>query len=101
MTNVRDYLKKKKDRQDEEYRVSYREKIKNHKFTIFYRVSLVIILIIATIAAFYFQWKNKVYTQIAVLSSAEINITQDSTLLPFASHLLTYSKDGAGCMDIK
>ncbi|MCH5260508.1 MAG: hypothetical protein J1F18_12175 [Lachnospiraceae bacterium] len=101
MTNVRDYLKKKKNRQDEQYRISYREKIKSHKFTIFYRTILVIILIAAIIAALYFQWKNKIYTQIVVMSSAEVNITQNSSLLPFAGHLLTYSKDGAGCMDIK
>lgn len=101
MTNVRDYLKKKKDREDEKVRISYREKIKSHKFTIFYRSTLVIILIAAIIAALYVQWKNKIYTQAAVLSSAEINITQDSNLLPLSGHLLTYSKDGAGCMDVK
>ena len=101
MTNVRDYLKKKKDRQDDTYRVSYREKIKSHKFTIFYRTTLVIILMVAIAAAIYIQWKNKIYTQISVVSSKEINITHDSSLLPFAGHLLTYSKDGAGCMDIK
>lgn len=101
MVNVRDYLKKKKNRQDEQYRISYREKIKSHKFTVFYRIVLVIILIAAIIAALYIQWKNKIYTQIVALSSAEINITQNSSLLPFAGYLLTYSKDGAGCMDIK
>lgn len=101
MTNVRDYLKNKKDSQKEEYRVSYREKIKSHKFTILYRATLVIILITAIIMAIYVQWKNKIYTQSTVLSSAEINITQGSNLLPFAGHLLTYSKDGANCMDIK
>ena len=101
MTNVRDYLKKKKERQDDRYRVSYREKIKSHKFTIFYRTFLVIVLIVAIILALYIQWKNKVYTQVAVLSSAEINIVQGSGLLPFSGYLLTYSKDGASCMDVK
>lgn len=101
MSNVRDYLKKKKDREEEKPRVSYREKIKSHKFTIFYRSILILILIAAFIAAFYIQWKNKIYTQAAEITSVEINITQDSTLLPFAGHLLTYSKDGAACMDIK
>ena len=101
MANVRDYLKKKKTRQDEEYRISYREKIKSHKFTIMYRTVLVIVLIVAIVMALYIQWKNKVYTQMAVMASAEIHITQDSNLLPFAGYLLTYSKDGAGCMDIK
>lgn len=101
MVNVRDYLKKKKDRDDEKVRVSYREKIKSHKFTIFYRMVLVIILIAAIIAALYVQWKNKIYSQTVILSSVEINITQDSNLMPFSGYLLTYSKDGAGCMDVK
>ena len=101
MASVRDYLKRKKDRPDQEYRISYREKIKSHKFTIFYRTILVFVLIVAIVAALYIQWKNKVYTQMAVVSSAEIHITQDANLLPFAGYLLTYSKDGAGCMDIK
>ena len=101
MANVRDYLKRKKDRSDQEYRISYREKIKSHKFTIFYRTILVFILIVAIVAALYIQWKNKIYTQMTVVASADIHITQDANLLPFAGYLLTYSKDGAGCMDIK
>ncbi|MDE6739287.1 MAG: hypothetical protein K2K07_09350 [Lachnospiraceae bacterium] len=101
MTNVRDYLKKKKERETEKPRVSYRERIKSHKFTIFYRSVLVLVLIAAVIAALYIQWSNKIYTQAAEVSSVEINITQGSQLLPFAGYLLTYSKDGAGCMDIK
>lgn len=101
MTNVRDYLKKKKERETEKPRVSYRERIKSHKFTIFYRSILVLVLIAAVIAALYIHWNNKIYTQAAEVSSVEINITQGSQLLPFAGYLLTYSKDGAGCMDIK
>lgn len=101
MVNVRDYLKKKKDRDDEKVRINYREKIKSHKFTIFYRVILVVILIAAIIAALYVQWKNKIYSQATILSSVEINITQGSNLMPFSGYLLTYSKDGAGCMDVK
>ena len=92
MTNVRDYLKKKKERETEKPRVSYRERIKSHKFTIFYRSILVLVLIAAVIAAFYIQWSNKIYTQAAEVSSVEINITQGSQLLPFAGYLLTYSK---------
>lgn len=101
MINVRDYLKKRKDREEEKVRVSYREKIKSHKFTIFYRLILVIILIAAVTAALYIQWNNKIYTETEVLSSVPIHITQGSRLQPFAGYLLSYSKDGAGCMDIK
>ncbi len=101
MTNVRDYLKKKKDRGEGKTRISYREKIKSHKFTVFYRTILVIILIVAIIAAIYVQWKNKIYTQTVVTASVDIQITQDSKLLPFSGYLLSYSKDGASCMDIR
>ena len=101
MVNVRDYLKKKEKRESDKPRISYREKIKSHKFTIFYRMMLAIILIAAIGAATYIQWKNKVYTESLVVASAEISITQDANLMPFDGYLLNYSKDGAGCMDTK
>lgn len=101
MVNVRDYLKKRKERKEERGRISYRERIKSHKFTIFYRMILVIILLSAVGTALYIQWKNKVYTENSVIFSTEVRITQDSTLVPFSGYLLTYSKDGAGCMDIR
>ncbi len=104
MVNIRDYLKKRAERENEKNkipRVSYREKIKSHKFTIFYRTTLVIILIAAIAAAAFIQWQNKIYTESVELSSVQINITQDAKLMPFAGHLLSYSKDGANCMDTK
>lgn len=101
MVNVRDYLKKKKERKEVQPRISYREKIKSHKFTIFYRTVLVILLMVAIGAALFIRWKNKVYTENVLVFSTEVHITQDSTLVPFAGYLLVYSKDGAGCMDIR
>lgn len=101
MVNVRHYLKKREQRENDIPRVSYREKIKSHKFTIFYRTILVIILVAAIAAALLIQWENKVYTESVVVSSVETTITQDTNLLPFAGYLLSYSKDGAGCMDTK
>lgn len=104
MVNIRDYLKRKAKRENDKNivpRVSYREKIKSHKFTIFYRTILVIILIAAIVAAALIQWQNKIYTECVELSSVEINITQDVKLMPFSGHLLSYSKDGANCMDTK
>ena len=101
MANVRDYLKKRKERKEGQTRISYREKIRSHKFMIFYRTVLVILLAVGVSAALYIQWKNKVYAENTVVFSTEVRIAQDATLVPFAGHLLTYSKDGAGCMDIK
>lgn len=101
MVNVRDYLKKKEKREKNTARINYREKIKSHKFTIFYRTVLVIILLVAVGAALYIQWENKIYTESLVVASVETSITQDAKHMPFAGYLLSYSKDGAGCMDTK
>ena len=84
MANVRDYLKRKKERKEQQGRINYREKIKSHKFMIFYRTILVAILIMAVGGALYVQWKNKVYTENTVVFSTEVHITQDSTLVPFS-----------------
>lgn len=101
MVSVRDYFKKKEQRGDRAPRISYREKIKSHKFTIVYRIFLVLVLLAAVGAALFLQWKNKVYTERVELSSVEIKIPSDASLMPFGSNLLTYSKDGASCMDTK
>lgn len=101
MVSVRDYFKKKEQRGDRVPRISYREKIKSHKFTVFYRIFLVLVLMASVGAALFLQWKNKVYTEQVELSSVEIKIPSDASLMPFGSNLLTYSKDGASCMDTK
>lgn len=101
MANIREYLRSKEKRNNDKPRISYREKIKSHKFTILYRTVLVLALIAAIIAAVYVQWKNKIYTESVVVSSVEIGIKKDAKLMPFAGYLLTYSKDGASCMDSK
>ncbi len=102
MVSVRDYFKRKELRSgDKTPRISYREKIKSHKFTVFYRVFLMLVLMAAIAAALFLQWKNKVYTESVELSSVEIRVPSGASLMPFGSYLLTYSKDGASCMDTK
>ena len=101
MVNVRDYLKKREQHDTKDQRVSYKEKIRSHKFTIFYRSILVLILVAAVTAALVIQWKNKIYVDSAVISSIETTISQNGKTVPFAGYILTYSKDGAGCIDIK
>lgn len=101
MTNVRDYFKNKEKREETGKRINYQEKIKSHKFTIFYRGVLVLILIAAIAVVLNIQWKNKVYTESVVISSIETATQQNAKLLPFAGYILSYSKDGANCIDAK
>lgn len=99
--NVRDYFKNKKKDKEKVERVSYLEKIKSHKFTIFYRSMLLFILVAAAAAAMLIQWKNKIYTQSVTISSIETGKPQNGNLVAFSEYILTYSKDGASCMDGK
>lgn len=101
MPSIREHLKKNREEKESKPRISYREKIKSHKFTIFYRMTLIMILIAAVTAGVYVQWKNRIYTENTIVSSIETTITPDKKLMPLAGYLLSYSKDGASCMDAK
>lgn len=101
MANVRDYFKSKERRDGKAKRGDYIEKIRSHKFTIFYRGILMLMLMAAIAAALIIQWKNKIYTESTVVSSIEIASVQNRHFTPFAGYILTYSKDGASCIDTK
>lgn len=102
MVNLKEYFRKKEKReQDKPPRVSYIERIKSHRFTVFYRVFLSFALVAAILAALYLQWQSKVYTESVELSSVAAKIPAEAQLRPFGSNLLIYSKDGASCMDTR
>ncbi len=103
MINVIDYFKDKKKNKNKEKknRIHYLEKIKSHKFMIFYRSILVFALVTAAVAVMLIQWKNKIYTQSVTVSSITTNKPQNGNLVAFSEYILTYSKDGASCMDGK
>ncbi|MDD6491679.1 MAG: DUF5711 family protein [Firmicutes bacterium] len=99
MSNVRDYFKEREKRQNAAVNVDYKEKIRSHKLTVFYRLSLSILLIIAVIAFLVIQWKNKVFTESTVVSSNPITIVQGAEVTNLGGNILLYSKDGASCID--
>lgn len=101
MANVRDYFKNREKRDKKVKGVSYREKIRSHKFMIFYRTILIMLLAAAATAALVIQWKNKIYTESIVVSSIETTILPNGKMIPFSGYILTYSKDGASCLDSK
>lgn len=101
MVNVRDYLKKRERQDVKTQRINYREKIRSHKFTIFYRGILILLLVISVAAALIMQWKNKIYVDSVVVSSVETTMSQNGKTVPFSGYILTYSKDGASCIDTK
>ena len=99
MANIRDYLKEKEKRQSSEKRINYKEKIRSHKLTIFYRIVLTILLIAALIAFMVVQWRDKVFTDSVVTQSAPITIVQGAKVENLGGNVLLYSKDGVSCTD--
>lgn len=101
MANVRDYLKEKEKRQKSINKIDYREKIRSHKLTIFYRGALFVLLTIAVIVFFIIQWRNKIFTDSVITSSAPVTIVQGATVKNLGGNVLLYSKDGASCIDAR
>jgi len=101
MVNIRDYLKEKEKRQSAPRNVSYKEKIRSHKLAIFYRIVLGILLAAAVAVFLFIQWRDKVFTESEITSTAPVTIVQGATVENLGGNLLIYSKDGASCLDQK
>ena len=101
MSKVRDYLKEKEKRQNTMRSGLYKEKIRSHRLTVFYRGALVAALLVAVFAFLVWQWKNKVFTECMTVSSVPVTIVQNAKVEPLGEHILLYSKDGASCIDAK
>ena len=99
MSSVRDYFKEKEKRQSTTRNIDYKEKIRSHKLTFFYRTVLCILLLTVVIAFLILQWKNKVFTESIVASSHSVTIVQGANVKNLDGSILLYSKDGASCID--
>ena len=56
MANIRDYLKEREKRQGNPQPINYKEKIRGHKLTVFYRVVLAVVVVAAVIAFLVIAW---------------------------------------------
>lgn len=101
MVNIRDYLKEREKRQDLSGDVDYREKIRSHKLSVFYRIALSVFLVVVLIGFLIVQWKNKVFTDSVVAASAPMVIVQGAIVENLGGNVLMYSKDGVSCVDGK
>lgn len=101
MANVREYLRSREKRKSEGRNINYKEKIRSHKLSAFYRGVLTAALIAALGAAIYISWKNRAYTESVITSAIPLTKVEGSVYRALGTSILTYSKDGANCMDAK
>ena len=97
MSNIREYTKKKEQKNTG----TYGQKIRQHRLSIFYRVSLVILLTVTLIILGVVQMKNRVFEGYQVISSVSRESISGTTSLNYNGNILTYSKDGANCSNVK
>lgn len=97
MADIKSYLKEKEKR--EQRQIGYKEKIARHKMTTFYRIALIIAALAVLMVFIYAQYKRHVYTDYDVVASIERESVSGSTDVGLGNAILTYSKDGAHCMN--
>ena len=99
MSNVRDYLKEREKRTGSTVSGGYKEKIRTHKLTVFYRGVLVLVLLAVVAFFLIMQWQNKIFTDSVNVSSSPVTIVQSAKVKRLGTNILLYSKDGASCID--
>ena len=99
MADIKNYLKEKEKR--EQNQITYKDKIRKHKLTNTYRVLLVLVALGAVAALIMVQYKRHIYTGYDIVSSIPRETASDSKDMRLADSILTYSKDGAHCTDVR
>lgn len=99
MADIRSYMKEKEKR--EQKQEDYKEEIARHKMAFLTRILLVVAVLIAVILFFYIQYERHVYTDYDIIASVESESISGTTDVRLKNAILTYSKDGAHCTDIK
>lgn len=112
MADIRSYTREKAKREREksvkqnrfrlvksEDETSFREKLRRHRLTYFYRILLGVLICGAIVVIVSIQYKNRTYTDYEVIDTADLETAGSSIQLRLGSNILAYSKDGARCMD--
>lgn len=99
MAEIKSYIKEKEKR--ERKQAGYQEKIMRHKLAAVYRVILVIAAFAALVVLFIVKYQQRVYTDYDIISSVPWENVSRAENLRLGNTILTYSRDGAHCTDVK
>ncbi|MCM1101047.1 MAG: DUF5711 family protein [Acetatifactor muris] len=99
MADIRSYRKEKEKR--EQSRHNYKEKILRHKLKNVYRVLLVAVALIAVVVLVMVQYKRHIYVSYDTVATELLEASSGAEDVRLNNSVLTYSKDGAHCTNIK
>ena len=99
MSNVRKYVKDRKEEQKVSEDQSYVKKIKKHRATIKILIAAAVLIIILGILIYNIYMSRKVYADYSVSSKVELSDITNSNFYKFGNYVIKYSSDGLICMD--
>lgn len=114
MADIRSYTREKQKRErakaakqgnmrlvKSESEESFQDKLRKHRLSYFYKIALCVLVCGAIIAILVIQYRNKTYTDYTEVNSVTIDLSSRATEMRLGECILTYSKDGARCIDEK
>ncbi|WP_049945738.1 DUF5711 family protein [Butyrivibrio sp. LC3010] len=78
---------------------SYQEKIRKHRIAVFIRTVVILVIAVFVVAAVYISWRDKQFTESSIISSVRITDASGAKAINLGGYILSYSKDGASCID--
>ena len=77
----------------------YRDKLKKHRIMNLYRTFIFIVLILVILLIIYARFQSHVYTGYEVIDSGDRTASESQKDLRLGSSILSFSHDGAHCID--
>ena len=99
MADVKNFLNEKEKRNQNQR--DYQEKIRRHRLVNVSRVALIAVIIIVLVILVIIQRRNHIYSDYDIVNSVQREKASGATDLAMKDAVLTYSRDGAHCTDIK
>ena len=93
MSNIRNYMKEKEG--------DYKEKIRRHRQSKLRFFCTVAGIIIFTVLALFLYHKLRIYNHYTIKNEIERTESSASVTLQIGENMVSYSKDGASCIDVK
>ncbi len=81
--------------------IDYRERIRAHKLSVFFKTVLVIAGFVILLVVMNTLWKTKTFSDLSVQNSYPVSVVTGASARNLNGYLLISSKDGASCIDNK
>lgn len=100
MTNIREYRKKKENREGKKQE-NFKTQIARHRIHTTLRIICIVVVLAVAGIGIYAQMKNQTYSGYVIVSSVEKQQSSGTSVRAYQNGFITYSKDGISYTDYK